>query len=435
MYNILRNISRKTPQDVVRKLLYENMKQAFGDVDAQFEELCNCLYAETINPDRSGDLFRELLDTLLLSCKIISEYTSQQKEVIGIDKNLDIKFIKGKLFNYKLTINELIGGINDRRNSTIRFTPYEKRNLIIPQLDKFLSLTQEIEEILQILNEAYLKLDKVLHSGPNESEQVLNRFNRHFNNVKNHITEANPFLLDYISGYLNLSKAISVKKEDPLSKKIWLSGVDAIPLQDFVHAVVEKNFGKEFYDVYDKPLELAQKIQEKKLDNEQVNTLFAMVAMVGNQIGGNKFSSRPRGRPPINFCYVDYVEQLKELLDTCPVNPNRKLKRSGCKLFSDWFVVLFIAWEESARKDFYGYISAYYRFLKQLCLKIPFGLRYLQMKIKEFKQYLHEKLKGGFYDTFDEKSTRPWARKLKRFAPLEMLKEKITAKFIHFQLA
>jgi hypothetical protein len=57
------------------------------------------------------------------------------------------------------------------------------------------------------------------------------------------------------------------------------------------------------------------------------------------------------------------------------------------------------------------------------------------MKIQDFKQYLHEKLKGGFYDTFDEKPTRSWARKLKRFAPLEMLKEKITAKFIQFQLA
>jgi hypothetical protein len=434
MYNILRNISRKTPQDVVRKLLYEYMKQAFEDIDAQFDELCNCLYAEIINPDRSGDLFRELLDTLLLSCKIISEYTIQQKEVIGIDKDHDIKFIKDKLVNYQLTINELKGGINDRRNSTIRFTPCEKRNLIIPQLDKFLSLTKEIEEILQILYEAYFKLDKVLHPSPNDSEQVLNRFNKHFDNVKNHIADRSSFLLDFISSsglFLNFS----IKQEHVLSKRTWLSGVDAIPLQNFVHAVVEKHFGKEFYDVYDKPLELAQKIQEKELDNEQVNTLFAMVVMVGDQHRVNKFSSRPRGRPPSNFCYVDYVEQLKEILDTCPVNPNRKLKRSGCRLFFDWFVALFVTWEEFARKDLYGHISAFHRLFKQLCSKIPFGLRYLQMKIKEFKQYLHEKLKGGFFDIFDEKPTRSWARKLKRFVPLEMIKEKITAKFIQFQLA
>ena len=120
-YSFLENISI-TSKDVVRKILYDNIVLSFIEVDTQFEELCNNLYAETINAIRTEKIFEELSDILLQICNKVLNYTSQQMEVIGADKDCDIKFINDKLVHYQLNIKELKGGITERRNNTIRFT-------------------------------------------------------------------------------------------------------------------------------------------------------------------------------------------------------------------------------------------------------------------------------------------------------------------------
>ena len=93
MYRLLDNISRKTPKDVVRKLLYGTLRRAFEEVDAQFDELCQFFYSDIIDEIRSKSVFEELLYTLLNIGENLSEYTNQQMEVIGLDKGSDIKFI------------------------------------------------------------------------------------------------------------------------------------------------------------------------------------------------------------------------------------------------------------------------------------------------------------------------------------------------------
>ena len=120
-YSFLEYISI-TSKDVVRKILYDNIVLSFIEVDTQFEELCNNLYAETINAIKTEKIFEELADALLQICNKVLNYTNQQMEVIGIDKDCDIKFINDKLVHYQLNIKELKGGITERRNNTIRFT-------------------------------------------------------------------------------------------------------------------------------------------------------------------------------------------------------------------------------------------------------------------------------------------------------------------------
>ena len=186
MYRFLDSISKKTPKDVVRKLLYGTLKNSFEEVDAQFNELCKLFYTEIIDVTRTKSALEELLDTLLNIGENMSEYTNQQMEVIGLDKDCDIEFIHEKLVNYQLITNELKGGIIDGRNETIRFTPDAgRRNILVPKYEKFLSLADETEEVLQILYESYLKLHDTIRS--NKSEQVLNRFNKQFKNVKDHL--------------------------------------------------------------------------------------------------------------------------------------------------------------------------------------------------------------------------------------------------------
>ena len=247
MYRFLDNISSKTPKDVVRKLLYGTLKSAFEEVDAQFDELCQFLYADIIDEIRSKSVFEELLDTLLYIGENLSEYTNQQMEVIGWDKDCDIEFIHDKLVNYQLITNELKGGIIDGRNETIRFTPDNaKRNLKLPKYEKFLSLANEIEEVLQILYESYLKLHDTIHS--NKSEQVLNRFNRQFKNVKDHLQTKS-----YLSGYdifEGLLCHCEVRKQ-PVPEKATDIFKDCGGFNLFFSKAVEKSIGNEFYSVYD----------------------------------------------------------------------------------------------------------------------------------------------------------------------------------------
>ena len=87
MYRFLDSISKKTPKDVVRKLLYGTLKNSFEEVDAQFNELCKLFYTEIIDVTRTKSALEELLDTLLNIGENMSEYTNQQMEVIGLDKD------------------------------------------------------------------------------------------------------------------------------------------------------------------------------------------------------------------------------------------------------------------------------------------------------------------------------------------------------------
>ena len=104
-------------------------------------------------------------------------------------------------------------------------------------------------------------------------------------------------------------------------------------------------------------------------------------------------------------------------------------------MFLNWSVAIVVVLLQRYGGKFVGCISASYRFFEQIGCKIPYGLRYFQKRIQEFCTYLHEKSKGGYYDAFDERPTKSWARKLKRFAPLEKIKEIISEKFIQFQRA
>lgn len=435
MYCFLDYISRKTSKDVVRKLLFRNLKYAFEEVDAQFDELCQCLYSDIIDEKQSKCVFEEILDTLLHIGENLLEYTNQQMEVIGVDKDCDIKFIKEKLANYQLTTNELKGGISDGRSRTIRFTPDNaRRNLIVPKYEKFLSFTNEIEGVLQILYESYQKLYDVVYS--DESELVLNRFNKQFKNVAGQSTKVSEraleILLESCTDY-SLNQITAKKKNH--NSSMYLFDKKSIGLREVVFDVLDKTIGDEFYTVYDNPLELARTIQKKQLDNMQVNAFMAMIAMLGKSKVGNNYSPRSRGRPSKDFCYIDYVEWLTEIIETCPVNPSRKLKRVAGKQFFNWIVALFVTWGEYLRVDLYGYASAFYRLFEQIGCKIPYGLRYFQRRINDFSTFLKDKLKGGFYDAFDEGITKSWARKLKIFAPLEKLKNIITEKFIQLQFA
>ena len=429
MYSFLKNISRKTPKDVVRKLLYGTIKHAFDEVDAQFDELCQCLYSEIMDDSRGKYIFEELIDSLLCIGENLIEYTNQQMEVIGMDKDCDIKYIKEKLVNYLLITTELKGGVSEGRTHAIRFASnYAKRNLIVPKYDKLFSLANEMEGVLQILCESYQKLYDVIHS--DESELVLNRFNKHFQNVKNHITEGKDSGFDILSRLLDYGVIAKKPKEREIDKG-RLGYLDIDLPQRIVYEIVNKTIGDEYYSAYDNPLELIRIIKEKKLDNEQVNALFSMVVMLGLQRGVNNPVSRPRGRPPCDFCYTDCIGLIEEILSSNSFKLTRKQeKETFC-----WVVALFVACAEFVHEDLYGHISAFFRFLNQIGLKIRYGLRYLQMKIKEFRQYLRDKQKGGFYEPYDGEATSLWKRRLKRFAPFEIIKENIIKIFIQLKLA
>lgn len=428
MYSFLKNISRKTSKDVVRKLLYNTLKHSFEEVDARFDELCQCFYADFIDEKQGRNVFEELLDTLLYVGRNLQEYTSHQMEVIGLDKDCDIKFIKDKLVNYQLITQELKGGI-DGRIHTVRLTSDSaKRNLIVPKYEKFTSLANETEEVLQIIYESYQKLCDVIYS--DESEQVLNRFNKHFQNVKNHITEGKDSYLDMLTRLLDYGAIVKKPKERAIDKGSF-GYLDIDWAQKVVYDIVNNTVGDEYYSVYDNPLELIRIIKEKELDNEQVNALFAMMVMLGLQQGVNNPVSRPRGRPPCDFCYTDCIGPIEEILSSDSFKLSRKQKKETfC-----WVVALFVACAEFVHEDLYGHISAFFRFLNQIGLKIRYGLRYLQMKIKEFRQYLRDKQKGGFYEPYDGEATSLWKRRLKRFAPFEKIKGIITARFTQIKLA
>ena len=429
MYSFLKNISRKTSKDVVRKLLYNTLKHSFEEVDAQFDELCQCLYSDIIDEEQGKNLFEELLDTLLCIGRNLQEYTNHQMEVIGLDKDCDIKYIEEKLVNYQSITNELKIGFSDGRTHVIRFTrDNAKRNLIVPKYVKFTSLTNETEEILQILYESYQKLYDVIHS--DESELVLNRFSKHFQNVKNHITEGKDSYLDIVTRLLDYG-AIAEKPKERAIDKGRFGYLDIDCSQRVVYDIVNNTFGDEYYSVYDNPLELIRIIKEKELDNEQVNALFAMVVMLGLQRGVNNPVSRPRGRPPCDFCYTDCIAPIEEILSSDSFKLSRKQKKETfC-----WLVALFVACAEFVHEDLDGYISAFFRFLNQIGFKIRYGLRYLQMKIREFRQYLRDKQKGGFYEPYDGEATSLWKRRLKRFAPFEKIKGIIIARFTQIKLA
>ena len=434
MYRFLDNISSKTPKDVVRKLLYGTLKSAFEEVDAQFDELCQFLYADIIDEIRSKSVFEELLDTLLYIGENLSEYTNQQMEVIGLDKGCDIEFIYDKLVNYQLITNELKGGIIDGRNETIRFTPDNaKRNLKLPKYEKFLSLADEVEEVLQILYESYLKLHDTIHS--NKSEQVLNRFNKQFKNVKDHLqTGFSLGSYDILDKYLNY---IEVRKQ-PVSERLNYFK-DCREFDLFFSKAIGESIGNEFYSVYENPLELARTIQAKQLDNTQVNKLLMAVALAGmlseKQHGVKHHFSRARGRPPRDLCYEDCIEPLKKIVKDIQQRFTPKVKRANRKMYFNLSVAIVVALLQLYGNKFEGCISAFYRFFEQIGHKIPYGLRYFQKRVQQFCTYLHEKSKGGYYDAFDERPTKSWSRKLKIFAPLENFKDKIIEKFIRFQLA
>ena len=434
MYRFLDNISKKTPKDVVRKLLYETLKNSFEEVDAQFNELCKLFYTEIIDVKRTKSALEELLDTLLNIGENMSEYTNQQMEVIGLDKDCDIEFIHEKLVNYQLITNELKGGIIDGRNNTIRFTPDAgRRNILVPKYEKFLSLADEIEEVLQILYESYLKLHDTIRS--NKSEQVLNRFNKQFKNVKDHLqTESSLGSKDLLERLLSFCEV----RKQPVSKKLYNLFNDCGGLELFISKAVEESIGDAFYSVYDKPLELARTIQDKQLDNTQVNELLMAVALTGmlseKQHGVNYLFSRPRGRPPRDLCYEDCIEPLKEIVKDIQKRFTPKVKRANRKLFFNWSVAIVVSLLQQYGDKFLGCISAFYRFFEQIGCKIPYGLRYFQKRVQQFCSYLDEKSKGGYYDIFDERPTKAWSRKLRIFAPLEKIQHIIIDKFIPLKL-
>ena len=435
MYHFLDNISKKTPKDVVRKLLYGTLKNSFEEVDAQFNELCKLFYTEIIDVTRTKSALEELLDTLLYISKNLLEYTNQQMEVIGLDKDCDIEFIHEKLVNYQLITNELKGGIIDGRNNTIRFTPDAgRRNILVPKYEKFLSLADEIEEVLQILYESYLKLHDTIRS--NKSEQVLNRFNKQFKNVKDHLqTESSLGSNDLLERILSYGEV----RKQPVSKKPHNYFDDCGGLELLISKAVEQSIGNEFYSVYENPLELARTIQAKQLDNTQVNELLMAVALAGmlseKQHGVNYLFSRPRGRPPRDLCYEDCIEPLKVIVKDIQKRFTPKVKRANRKLFFNWSVAIVVSLLQQYGDKFLGCISAFYRFFEQIGCKIPYGLRYFQKRVQQFCTYLHEKSKGGYYDAFDERPTKSWSRKLKIFAPLEKIQHIIIDKLIPLKLA
>ena len=207
----------------------------------------------------------------------------------------------------------------------------------------------------------------------------------------------------------------------------------------FFSKAVEINIGNEFYSVYENPLELARFIQANQLDNTQVNELFMAVSMVGmlsqKQHGVNNHFARARGRPPRDLCYEDCIEPLKEIVKDIQKRFTPKVKRTNRKMFFNWSVAIVVSLLQQYGSEFYGCISAFYRFFEQIGYKIPYGLRYFQKRIQEFCTFLHEKSKGGHYDAFDEEPTKSWSRRLKIFAPLENYKDIIIEKLIHLHFA
>ena len=419
----MENISRKTSKDVVRKFLYNNIKQAFTEADVQFEELDKSLCVDTIDVDRANSAFEELSDDLLCIASNMTAYTKEQMEVIGVDKDCSIDFIKSKIESYQFKIEDLKGGIQESRVKAIRFTPdIARRNLEIPYYDKFISSAKSIEEYLITLQEIYQKLEETLYS--EDSEQELNRFKKHYKNVKNQVTE---------EAHSILRELEAVRKKP--AEYIDYSSSNYILTNDFSSHVLESTVGKEYYSAYNNPQKLIKIIKEKGLDNEQVNAFFRIVAL--NRVWSEKMdpSTPLRGRPPKDFCFIDDSEFLMELLNTSPVKLTSNIKGTSCNKFFEWLVAFFVTLSEYVCTDLYGFISAFYRYIEEIGIKIPYSLRYFQKKINEFRQFIKDKSKGGFYNLLDECPTKSWARRLKRFAPLEKLRDIISQKFIQFQTA
>jgi hypothetical protein len=126
---------------------------------------------------------------------------------------------------------------------------------------------------------------------------VLNRFNKQFKNVKDHLQTESSLgsknLLERLLSYVEVRK-------QPVSKKAIGLFKDCGGFDMFISKVVEESIGDAFYSVYENPLELARTIQAKQLDNTQVNELLMAVALAGmlfeKQHGVNYLFSRPRGR-------------------------------------------------------------------------------------------------------------------------------------------
>lgn len=424
MQGIFENISKKS-LNAVRKILYQNLKQAFQEADVQFNELCNLLYAESIHPAQCKKAFHKVLDTLTCAEHFLTKYTKQQMEVIGVDKDCDIKFLKKKLKQYKLNTFELKGGINDRAKHESYFTSNKtERHLIVPLYKEFLSLTNELDEKLDILMEGYDELYQTIHSSDNE--QVLKRFNKHFKNVASQISENSGKTYFDI-----LDKIVAVKKESerPSNKLVECN---------FSTEVIEK-IGKSIASIYDKPLELAKTIVKQQWDNSDVDNLFGNIILskiVYDKMKGVDNLYHTRGRPPENFCYNDCIEALGEMIyATCPVIPKKEpIRTERIRLFN-WMVALFISFADYIGDELYGKIASYFRFMEDIGFTPPFGLRHLQQKISDFRLYLREKKKGGFLNLFDGGFSKRWKSKIRRFAPLEKLQEFISEKFMQYSFA
>ena len=424
MQGIFENISKKS-LNVVRKILYQNLKQTFQEADVQFNELCNLLYAESIYPTQCKEAFLKVLDTLICAEHFLTKYTKQQMEVIGVDKDCDIEFIENKLKQYKLYTFELMGGINDRATHESYFTSNKtERHLIVPLYKEFLSLTNELDEKLNILMEGYDELYQTIHSSDNE--QVLKRFNKHFKNVASQISENSD------KSYLDIFEKLVVVKEEPKQPSRRL-------LERKFSASVIENIGKSIASIYDKPLELARTIVDQQWDNSEVDNLFENIILskiMYDKMKGVDNLFHTRGRPPENFCYNDCIEALGEMIyATCPVVPKiEPIRTERIRLF-DWMVALFISFADYIGDELYGKIASYFRFMEDIGFTPPFGLRHLQQKISEFRLYLREKKKGGFLNLFDGGFTKKWKSKIRRFAPLEKLQIFISEKFMQYRFA
>lgn len=433
MQGILENIS-KTSQDVVRKLIYKNIKQAFHETDVQFERLCNLLYAESICYSQCKQEFENILDTLECIEHLLTKYTEQQMQVIGVDKDCSIEFIENKLEQYKLKTNELKEGIADRVRHESYFTSNKtERHLIVPLYKKFLSLTNELGDMLNTLLKGYKALFETIYSS--DKELVLNRFNNHFRYVANKIYKSSNALtlFENVGGFSSF--------EPKLTDIIEAKTAEEYPCHPcFLPSITVNIFKEKFENIYDKPDELSRTIIEDRVDNSDINDFFGSLVisklLYDAQNGISNPHHRTRGRPPEDFCYIDYVDFIREtIITTCPIKPKKRLERTDSNHFFDWMVACFVSFANFIGDELYGKIASYYRFLEDIGFTPPFGLRHLQQKINDFRLYLREKKKGGFLNMFDGDFTKKWKSKIRRFTPLEKLQEFISEKFMQYRFA
>ena len=438
MYKFLKNISNNS-KNTVRKFIYDNIKQAFDETDLYFENLCYLLYADNINNKQSKETFLDILDTFTCIDNSLKTYIEHQSEVIGVDKDCKVNFIKKKLKQYKLITDELKEDIKKRISKETYFADNKaERHIVIHLYEEFLSYSNELDKKLSILKEKYDELYQMIHS--NDSERVLNRFNNHFKDVSNHVTESLTFkpYCDLLSNMVCVKKKPKSEKLASLNHDGWKRGTP-YPITDYFHKVVYDIIGNDFYSVYDQPLELARTIQEKELDNEQVNELFAAITIATLQSnkghGESKHYSRPRGRPQKDLCYTDCIDVLKEIIKDTRVMYSPRKRRTNKKEFFNWSVTVFVSLLMHYKDSLIDCISTFYRLLKQFGMELPFGLRHFQNKIKEYCDFLRDRKKGGFYNIFDGEPTRLWARKLKRFAQFDEFRNIITENYLRPKLA